>query len=359
MKKQEQKLTFNPGPINSFIIKLNRPSFMLLITSYIAILVLIIFLISPSGKGKTIVPNYNHQLFPEDIHPQINLIANYNYNKDTKKVDLRYNVTATVQGRFNASGLDPHLLVNRFMLSSYLTADKMKYFTEQSGHKTQITHSYTLDNTSSSQVPQTFYTILKYEDVNGVSKTATYKEDVMLELKNREYFTHDNAITHVDGEMTIKDVRVNFGVTEEVETYTFSTRITLSEYAKPYHIDMQSWIVSSEGEAYPFIGVYGYQDEDSAFAYGNRAFPKQLNPKYIFCKLDYYLPNAETQTILYRVLISDLPNNTGIEPTYTDIITAPKSFPWDKVNMIAWPALVGITIGGVIYYFNKKKKQNI
>lgn len=358
MKKKEATPAFNPGPINSFIIKLNRPSFILLITIYLVILVFIIFIVSPKDKGLTIVPKYEHQIFPAEIHPQITLLGNYTYDKETKKTSLRYNISATIQGRFNDSGLDPHLYINRFLLGSYLTNNKMIYFTEQTGHKTQISHSYVLDNTIKSQVPQNFYTTLKYEDQDGVAKQTTYREDVMLEILRRGEFNHNNMLTHVEGEATITDLRVNFGVTKETDTYTFSTRITLKDYARPYHVDMQSWVVCSDGQAYPFIGVYAYQDEDSAFAYSNRTFPLELNPTHIYCELHYYEKDKPKQTILYRVLIDDLPNNTGQEPIYTDTITKPSSFPWDKVNLIAWPLLAGITLAAIVYYYQKRKKQN-
>ena len=364
MKKKESIPQFTLSPVNSFIVRLNRPSFMMLITCYIALLLLVIFLVSPKNESLIIVPDYEHIIYPEDIHPQIDLFGNYIYDKETDKTTLRYNVSTVIQGRFNELNLDPGLTINRFMLSTHLTSNRMKYFTEQSGYKTQIRHSYTIDNTTISQVPKEFFSIIKYVDTDDTIKTATFMEQVMLEIKNISAFNITNTITHTegegDGQITTTDVRLNFGVTKEINagTYTFSTRITVRDYNRPYHIDMQSWIVSIGGEAYPFIGVYGYQDQDSSFATSNRTFPTSLDPKYVYAQLNYYTPDQDVQTIRYRVLIDDLPNNTAQEPVYTDIPTPTSSIPWKTINLIGWPALVGLAVAGFVYYRTTRKKQN-
>ncbi|MFA6627046.1 MAG: hypothetical protein WCQ80_01435 [Bacilli bacterium] len=370
MKKKDTIPQLKLGPVNEFIAKMNRPGFVMLITFYLAILVLIIFLVSPKNANLVIQPDYEHFIFPEEVHTSIQLTPRYVYNETTQAVKLTHNVTTTTQSTFNELNVDPRLLIERFMISSYLSSNRMKYFSDRMNYQTKITHSYVVDGGEDFINPETFYTVTKYQDALGVSHTEHSKETVMIDLKDRSLFSRLNTLTHFEGEgdtaTEIVDLRVNFEATEDANNYTLGTRILLNNYTHQYHIDMQSWIVSINGTAYPFVGVYGHWSQSSYYRQTNVAFPKILEPEYVYCELHYYVPgeedsSIEEQTIRYMVRIANLPNNVSTEPTYTDEREVPvvsTIIPWDRINLIGWPILIGVAVAGVVYYTTTRKKES-
>lgn len=361
MKKTEKK-RFN---LNDFIMNLNKPAYMLIITVYLAVLVLVVVLITPK-KDFIYVPNYEHVEYHEDIHPQITLVGLRSVD-DNDNISLRYSVTAKILGRMNEEKKDPKLSIARFQMSAHLTNNNMYYFTEQKDKTTTVSHTYTLYSTSTEeQIPESFFIKLDYKDANGVDKIATFREDIMLNMPIANY-TNNNKITHKNSEnQTVSDVEVNF-IAKKSDTdsrYLVSLWLNVEDQTKKYHIDMQSWIVTEDGDKLPFIGVYGYTDQLSTYYSSNREVVYKLKPKDIYCYLNYHLIGddgkiVETRTISYKEALANLPENYNTTPNETptpEPIVTPKPFNW---AIWAGGALVLVAASAItIYYFTQKRKKD-
>lgn len=350
-------------PINQFINRLNKSGFVLLIGIYIALLVFLLFVLTPK-RDYVVVPNYSHDLFNEEINAQITVVGLRTFDEE-ENMTTKYSILARLQGRRPEDNLDPNLQLERFQLSSYLENGKMYYFTEQSGNKTPITHSYTMYKEAEETIPSSFFVSVQYQDLEGASKVATFYEQMMLSLTNKEIYTNTNKLTHIESiegvDTEVTDAKIAFIATSDTKNYTVSVRITIPKMSEDYHVDMQSWYVDDQGEAYPFIGVYGYADQRSTFNHANRPIPKQINPVSIYSKLNFYRDEALVGTINYTQLINNLPNNFGTEPTPDLQPDNPAPTPLFTTTewIIAGTVFAGLAAASVGYYiFDKKRKQS-
>lgn len=348
---------------NDLIAGLNRPAFLLLIAAYIGLLILIIFLITPK-RDYVIVPNYEHFLYAEEVRAQVTLVGLRTFDEDDK-MTLRYSVAAKLSGRLQNS-VDPAYVIERFQMSSYLTTNRMYFFTEQAGNKTPVSHSYTMDNSTVERIPETFFLKIQYKNSDRESQVLSIKENILLELTNKEAYTNVREITHIENiggvDTTKVDAKVSFIATTSNDGHLVSVRITPT-FNKNYHIDMQSWIVTEDGEALPFIGVYGYSDQRSTFNQSNRLVATQLNAQSIYCHLTYYVEGEPTKTLLYKEQIVNLPTTHAASPTTTpdEEETPTPENPFANIitrSLIAGGTLVlGIAVAGTVYYIKKRKDR--
>ncbi len=370
MKNKENLTPLKLGPISSLIVKLNRPSFIILITAYLAVLVLIIFFISPDTSHFVVKPDYEHDLFPEEVRVRYEMVPRYVYDEEKEETKVNYSLASRLQGTFGEGNIDPRYVVQRFQASAYLSSNTMKYLSEKANYQTPITHTLPLNLDGKVIFPENVYTVIKYQDQESVIKTQRSEEDFMITLNNRNLFTRVNDISHMEGEgeaaTEVVDVRLAFEkADEDANTVTIGARILLKDYNHRYHIDMQSWVVAEDGKVYPFIGVYGFWDQSTYYRVTNVNFPQQLKPEYIYSELHYYTPvddevGYKEEVIRYMVRIANLANNVSTPPTYTDERETPVTtsiIPWDRINLIGWPIMIGVAVAGVVYFTMKRNKE--
>lgn len=356
MKNKNSK-KFNK--VNQFILNLNRSSFMFIIIAYMLLLTLLVVIITPS-KNFIVVPSYQHVIYHDEITPQITLVGIRTFD-DNDKMTLRYSVQAKMQGRLDENKVDPKLEISRFQMSSYLANKKMYYFTEQTNRTTPISHTYTMSTTEYEEnIPDQFFIKLNYKNKNGESKIATFLEDVYLEMPQDVTYTSNNIVPSSNPNSTLPEVEIDFYATKNAEAYLTSVSIMVNDISKKYHVDMQSWIVTEDGEALPFIGVYGYSDEKYSYTLSNREVNLKLKPKELYSYLKYYVEDSNkhvtVKTIAYKVAFTDLGNNPGTNPT-TPPETTPSNTKW-----IPWTVAVCVLIGtgvGVTFALKKKKSKEV
>lgn len=349
--------------INNFLVKINKTGYLLIILGYLGLLLLIVFILSPQ-KEFVIIPEYEHQMYNEDINAQITLVGIRSYN-DSGDETVRYSVSAKLSGRLNSENVDPKLEIISFQMSAYLTTNKMYYFTEQTNRTTPISHTYTMFSSESEKnIPETFFVKIRYKDQDGVEKVATFQEEVMLELTNKEKYSNSNTLKHIDEETKteVNDVELKFIATPNEDDeggYHVSTWIDVNDLSQKYHIDMQTWVVTKTGRAVPFMAVYGYSDQKNTYMLSNREVRSELEPKEIYAKLVYYIENSngdmERREILYKEEIANLPTAFSDAPTIPVEETPTEETPWVYWGLGAF-ALIAVAMG-VVYIFVKKKKK--
>lgn len=347
--------------LNNIILRLNNSSFMLILIAYLGILLTLVIVLTPK-KDFLYVPNYEHNYYAEEIMPQLTLVALRTKNTADDTISLRYNVAPKIIGRLNDKGIDPKLKIDRFQMSTHLSNNKMYYFTEQVDRTTPITHTYFLQSTATEQnIPETFYFKINYTDANGEKKIGSFKEDIMVELPKGTYTTKNN-ITHTDADnKDIEDVDVNFIAKKEENRYLLSGAINVEDLTKKYHIDMQTWIVTEDGEVLPFMGVYGLANaSNNIFRIDNREVIDELKPKELYCHLIYTITNENgsktTEVIQYKETFDNLPSKYGETPEDNNVVqpTTP------EFNWIPWLVGAAIVVVGALsttYYITKKRKK--
>lgn len=352
-----KKTVKNRKSINDFILSLNNSAFMFIFIAYLGILLLALFIITPK-KSFIVVPNYEHNTYAEEIVPQITLVALRSKESDGS-ISLRYNVSAKLHGRLDENNADPRYPIDRFQMSASLTNNQMYFFTEQKDRTTAISHTYTMSTTDLNEnIPETFFIKLNYRDLDGEKKIDTFKENIMVDLPAATYTTN-NKIKHMAGGNEVTDLEVSFIAKKEADNnrYLVSVWINVSDMTKKYHVDMQTWIVTEDGQELPFMGVYGYSDQRNSFYLSNREVILDLQPKEIYCRLVYYnVEENKIEYVNYKQELSKLPESYGSQPNVDPEPTpTPKSIDW-----LPWTIGAVVIVGGalgVTFYFTKKRKK--
>ena len=82
--------------------------------------------------------------------------------------------------------------------------------------------------------------------------------------------------------------------------YLAGVRITVDDSInEKFHIDMQSWIITEDGEYLPFIGVYNYTGVSKRFTNSGKEIDTRLKPKYIAAKVVYKDETNKTEYASY------------------------------------------------------------
>lgn len=326
--------------LNSKINKISK-TFLLLICVVYALVLGCIVTITVVEQDYTIVPSYEHVYFNEDINSQITLIPVRTFDDDGN-MTLKYTVRVYVYGRISSSSTaDPGYTIKNLKVSASTVSkvsnkktDKMYYFTEYNSYTTPVQHSYTIDNSSIDQHPYAFYTQLQYRK-GGKNIIATFKENVLLQPDSTDitsidsYYAANSEVANLSA-ITFNDQENNalgtlqFIATDDTEdgVYTMGTKITMNtlNYSSRHHIDMQSWIETSDSvrKFLPFIGVYSYSSQKSNYIQSGWDVDKQLNPKYICAKLTYYFSETEYAEYYFKQEISKLTSEFTTSPVTGD-----------------------------------------
>lgn len=377
MKQNKQSIF---SYINDKINSMSKIAILFTIVIYTAVLSMLVIVTEPRPDYIS-VPSYEHVYFDEKVNPQISIIANRTFDEDGE-MTLKYNISVNIHGRISAdSNSDPAYSVTNFKMSASLVenlvetkTDKMYYFTEQNRYTTPITHAYTIDNSSESQHPTAFYTLVQYKK-NTVTGTATFKEDIMLNATEADKIALNNYYnnnTNKDADSyniynknnekaaniqftvkqsSTKDNVYNCGVKISMETLTYESR---------HHIDMQTWIETSSGELLPFIGVYGYSNQRSNYVQSGRELYKDLKPKYICIKTVHYYGEDDYKVDYFKQDITKLSDSFTSNPNAGDEVqNSPDNNPVVYIAVGCGVAIVlAFVVVILVYTVNNKKREN-
>lgn len=392
MKKEikKEKTEFSISKINRIISKINKSGLILIVVLYIVILS---FALSMVGKEISYInePNYEHQFYNKEISPQITIVGVRDYEEDHGHIHTKYSVSVNIAGR-HVDSKDPNYKINSFRMFAN-TKDALSdtktngthYFTEHTTYSTPITHSFTMSGTHDSAHPTTFYVRLQYNknDV-GADKITTYKEEVFLQPTSNDidgmddwYNINLEKSPSAANILAYNDQTSPVGVIEiqkykEIEDgkatgkYLAGVRLTVNEnVSKNFHIDMQSWIVTKDGEYLPFIGVYNYTGPSKRFTSSGKEIDERLQPDFLAVKVVYRDEDNKTEYISY--IKQDI---TKVRETFsTNQEVGMDKDAGNEVNdnrnmyvgIIVGAALaLTVAVIGISYvYISKKEKKNL
>jgi len=303
--------------LNNYIIKLSKTGFVALIGIYIILLFVLLAIISPKNDY-IIIPPYEHVEYAETVNPQIEVLSNRTYNESTGNVDLTYRIIARLTGRY-IDGTDPRYELERLQMSASTTTNRMHYFNERTSSsltnfRTPRSDSFSMSNREYENEPKQIFMNVEYFDKEENLHKETFREDI-FELNKKRQFNQNRKIAHNDGTEEITDVELQIIAVKNEDDYEMNIRIIVQDKSKKYHVDMQTWIVTEDGDTLPFAGVYNYSDERTSYTLSNRAsmnerrVVSELKPKQIYAKLVYYVVGEEPQTIQYYEEFANLKEN--------------------------------------------------
>lgn len=327
MKKinNSQKTEFSINKINRIISKINKSGLILIIALYIVILS---FALSMVGKEISYVnePNYEHQFYNKEISPQVTLVGVREFDDDHGHAHTKFSVSVNVAGR-QVDSKDPNYKINSFRMfaNTKTNLDDSKpsstyYFTEHTTYSTPITHTFTLDSSDGNGYPSTLYVRLQYnKNENAADKVATFKEDVFLQPTSNDIDGMDdwyniniekspsaaNMLAFNDQTAPVGVIEVQaYKETDEDGKYTgkylAGVRLTVDDkITDNFHIDMQSWVVTKDGEYIPFIGVYNYTGPSKRFTSSGKEIDEKDKPAYIAVKVVYTDETNKTEYVSY------------------------------------------------------------
>lgn len=321
---KNKKTEFSISKVNRIISKINKTGLILIVACYILILTLALSII---GKDISYVaePDYKEQYYNNEINPQITIVGKYDFAEDSHNYSTKYSVSVNIAGR-HIDSKDPNYKISSFRMfantKNSLSANDVNstyYFTEHTQYSTPITHTFTLDSSSTKQHPSAFYVRLQY--LNGDNtKIATFKENVFLQPTSNDidgmndwYDANSSkglsaakiyGINDTISEGSVGTLQAQcFMDTEDGKAtgiYKAGIRISLNDkVTSKYHVDMQSWIVTKKGEYLPFIGVYSYTGSYTQFTKSLEDINSNLKPEYIVAKVVFRDDNNKTEYASY------------------------------------------------------------
>lgn len=381
IKKNYEESTI--GKINRIISKINKTGLILLIICYIAILSVALSFV---GKDISYIsePNYEHKFYDNEITPQIAITGLRTFD-DSNEMTLKYRFYVSISGRL-VNNVDPKYDITNFRMFANTKAtltDKQPnstyFFTEHTTYKTPVSHQFVMDNSQKGQNPSTVYVRLQYEK-DKVTKVSTFKENIYLQPTSDDILGMNNwydanidtkpSATSISG---AKDLNKSVGTLEvisyknldtnnkETGVYKTGMKIKIRDNSiKKFHIDMQSWILTKDGEYLPFIGVYNYTGYSKTYTASVSDIDYRLNPEYIVAKLTYLDENnKEYNTCYFKQNINDIRSTYPSEPQVgvdAGALVNDYRVLYTSIAIVATFAMAVLVIFGT-YYYNKKKEE--
>ena len=327
MKKtnNNQKTEFSINKINRIISKINKSGLILIIALYIVILSLALGMV---GKEISYInePNYEHQFYNKEISPQITLVGVREFDEDHNHAHTKFNVSVNIAGR-HVDSKDPNYKINSFRMfaNTKTNLDDSKpsgthYFTEHTTYSTPITHTFTMNSSDGNGYPSTLYVRLQYnKNENTNDKITTFKEDVFLQptetdidgmndwynINIEKSPSAANMLAYNDQTKPVGVIEVQaYKETDEngknTGKYLAGVRLTVNDnITDNFHIDMQSWVITKDGEYIPFIGVYNYTGISKRFTSSGKEIDEKDKPAYIAVKVVYTDETNKTEYVSY------------------------------------------------------------
>lgn len=342
--------------LNKTLLKINRPTLVGIILVYAVILILIFIVLFPK-QSFFVVPNYPHHTNYNDINLELRINPTRSV-EDDGKIKTTYGITAALDA-LEKDNVTPKYKFENFQMSTLLESEKMYYFTEKNTGETPIAHHYSLDSTTAIQTPQDFFVRIKYLDQDEEEQTLTFKEN-MLDMGSKNRYSKYNIITDEEKHSGIDrktQVRIDFYGSRVENDFVLRSQIEVVDISKPFHLDMQSWIISDSGEVYLATGVYGFSRRNYYVPPTPHLIDVKLRPEYIYSKVVYYEEGKEPQSILYKERLYDLPETQNDLPADP----APRARTGIDSNLVEYIIIIAVA-GGIIAFAikivvdNRKKK---
>jgi hypothetical protein len=220
------------------------------------------------------------------LRPQYRVIAQINTISSAEKTNIRYAY----------SGLDADGMMKFFYESNRIGSNNLPVI-----HYVVASAEFVGGDDF-----QKYFIKVKYDVVEGtetITKELTLSEQV-LHLSKRELddakFTANSAITDV--------LNVEFSFSDQGSSSAqYNSNVAIDfNVTTPYHVNMQSWIVTTEGKILPYLGLYNYCTPKDFEPYYETAVYKYVKPEFIYVKLEYRDEQGIVTPLYYKASVTEL-----------------------------------------------------
>jgi len=252
----------------------------------------------------------------EDLNPYVLIrgtLINKNADKEDEELEVDYEMQYRVYASIYTVGTTKPTQI-RYFYSLMDKENKTHYLYESS--KDGI-------NPTSSTAPNQH--VLNHNLIGNsivVGKDAITKVYIKLRYNNDDH--PDKIVKVLEEIIEIKANEISgnlFGESNEIEDILkinfflrdFSSDrlkakfdIVFDEIDTPFHLNMQSWLITTTGEIYPFFGLYNYRTPKKYSVSTEADVYKYINAEYIYLKMQYTDNNKKLYSLYYKVAIADL-----------------------------------------------------
>ena len=289
--------------------KINLITLLFVIITYGVVLLLLAQVITPE-LDYVIELNYPKATYNNEINPYVfvrGTAVNVSEDEDIKDLKTQYRVIAYI------NAIAPALPSNIFYSYSALdNGGMMNYFFESSrpGKTLPVFHQVVASSEYPSGDRYTKYFVkVSYDLTVGTEvtrKTLELSEEALhlkkSELNDRKF--QSSAI--LEG---ILEVKFTFN-DDGPSTPQYDTNIDIMfDSTSPYHVNLQSWIVTEDGKIFPYLGIYNYCTPKDLDPWYETSVYKFIKPKTIYLKLEYTDQNNLVTPFYYKVDVNTLLNS--------------------------------------------------
>lgn len=283
--------------ILTFPERLNTLTLFMIVVLYVVVIGVFSFVISP-GVNYTIVPNYKHQLYNEDFSVYFK-ITNTIEIDDSKKITQKGTLTeifaSNLKGEDQRINYEVSRLDNDGSIHYLYSGKRSNYATLPNSHT--LISNVTVTNGGYKSLFGNF----KYYLYPNEEEITTYsiREDI-INLTRKEL----NKAKTIEKELEDK-FGFSYTFTESGTgrtSVTVNVRIlTMEEW---YHLDFQTFAITSKGEIYPLVGFYGYYSDLKRAISGYTTFDSKVEVVAFVAKANYYDENGNLTNYLYKEAIA-------------------------------------------------------
>ncbi len=314
MSKQENRVSLKS--IAQFPDKLNTFAMFLIVILYGALLYLITSLSFPPVDYRVGLKNLDYvpgkEAHNEEINPFVLVRGTVvNKSEDEGKVDLgvQYRVYAYIDAVENKRPLGVkyfYSLTDKEGKTWFLYESKTGTDTPVTStpYRRIVSHYIVGSNIEIGKDAITdLYMKVKYNI--GEEKNKVYKvTEKVLGIRKSEL---NAAVFKTEGVLDdILEVTFSFKKTDNEKYSTNFTLDFLKDIENPFHLNLQSWIVSESGKIYPLLGLYNYRSPKKFNPTLETTVYKYVQPEYIYLKLEFTDHENAIRRLYYKTAISDL-----------------------------------------------------
>ena len=331
--------------IIKFIGKFNTATLAVFTALYIGCLIMLLIAINPKYTYY-IEPDYNHNTGYSEIANSFQVI--FKRNLEDGKLTENYSVRMAVNSRTSFEDkTDKNYTIVKYQAELLQTDQHEYYFDEVGNANTSWARTTYLGE---GHEPSAFFAKLRYIDDNNETKTVTFKEKMFDAPKSLKDYQEGNVIKFGDVQFIYQVVK---SVTDG-ENY-ISMRM-VSTVNDAYHIDLQSWILTEDGDLLPFAGAYGLNN--GTWNCTNEKVINELNAKAIVCKAICYY-NGEEFEMHYMAIIDSMTSTySSFENVDAKKVTQASPSDINKViAIVAISATIACAVAIVVLCVVKVKKN--
>ncbi len=294
MKKKETKeIQVNEKQsFFSFPQRANNLTILFILLVYLIVGGVVAFLISPN-VNYTVVPSYKHELGDDTVSTYLRITSSV--NKETSGFNTKESITIYLDRNVN----DTNEYVVNYEFSGLTKKDNIDYM--YTGARSNYV-TLPMTHTVKSQVSikdggfKAIFGKIKYhiKDTEDSDKEYKFKEE-LITLNKSEIKRIKNTDRDFDGLFRFTKTLIE-KMGEDYSSLSLNVQI---ETEDKYHLDFQSFIVSSDGSIYPVIGFYGYYSVRKNVLTGFTTISSNLDIKYFIVKANFYDANGKLRRFSY------------------------------------------------------------